>query len=60
MSARSTLIGLAVLAVVPFSAAKNKQVLPDYVLQAETVAVVLMPDAGEPVTETHRRIERLN
>jgi hypothetical protein len=50
MSARSTLIGLVILAVVPFSAAKNKQVLPDYVLQAETVAVAIEPDAGEPVT----------
>ena len=49
MSARSTLIGLVVLAVAPFAAAKNKQVLPDYVLQAETVAVVILPGAGEPI-----------
>jgi hypothetical protein len=49
MSARSTLVGLAILAVVPFVAAKNKQVLPNYVLQAQTVAVVIPPDAGEPV-----------
>jgi hypothetical protein len=50
MSARSTLIGFVVLALVPFAAAKNRQVLPDYVLQAQTVAVVIQPDAGEPVT----------
>ena len=49
MSARSMLIGLLILAVVPFATAKNKQVLQDYVLQAETVAVVIPPDAGEPV-----------
>ena len=51
MSARSTLIYLVTLAVVPFAAAKNKQVLPNYVLQAQTVAVVIMPDAGESITD---------
>jgi hypothetical protein len=42
----------AVLLVVPLASAKNKkkQVLPDYVLKAETVAVVIRPYAGEPVT----------
>src|SRR5215469_2940243 len=49
MSARATLIGLVIVAIVPFPATKNKQVLPDYVLQAETVAVVIPPGAGEPV-----------
>ncbi|MFI5223244.1 MAG: hypothetical protein ACHQX3_03200 [Nitrospirales bacterium] len=29
---------------------KKKQVLPDYVLKAETVLVVIRPDAGEPVS----------
>jgi hypothetical protein len=29
---------------------KNKQVLPDYVLKAQTVFVAIYPDAGEPVT----------
>ena len=51
MLTRSTLIGIVLVAVVPLAAAKNKQVLPDYVLQAQTVAVVLMPDAGESVTD---------
>lgn len=51
MLTRSTLIGIVLVAVVPPVAAKNKQVLPDYVLQARTVAVVLMPDAGESVTD---------
>jgi hypothetical protein len=50
MSARSTLTYLVILAAVPFAAAKNKQVLPDYVLNAQTVAVVIPPDAGESVT----------
>ena len=51
MLTRSTLIGIVLVAVVPLATAKNKQVLPDYVLQAQTVAVVIMPDAGEPVTD---------
>ena len=51
MLTRSTLIGIVLVAVVPLAAAKNKQVLPDYVLQAQTVAVILMPDAGESVTD---------
>ncbi len=50
MSARTVLIYLSILAVVPFAVAKKKQVLPNYVLQAETVAVVIQPDAGEPAT----------
>lgn len=29
---------------------KKKQVLPEYVLRAQTVAVVIDPEAGEPVT----------
>ena len=49
MSARSTLTYLIVLAVVPFAVAKNKQVLPNYVLQAQTIAVMIQPYAGEPV-----------
>ena len=51
MLTRSTLICLVLLTVLTLAAAKNKQVLPNYVLQAQTVAVVLMPDAGESVTD---------
>jgi hypothetical protein len=51
MLTRSNLICLVLLAIVPLAAAKNKQVLPNYVLQAQTVAVVIMPDAGESVTD---------
>ncbi len=50
MFARSTLIYFITFAIVPFTLAKDKQVLPSYVLQAHTVAVVIQPDAGEPVT----------
>jgi uncharacterized protein YjaG (DUF416 family) len=53
MLTRLTLIGIVVVAVVPSTVAKNKnkQVLPNQVLQAQTVAVVIMPDAGESVTD---------
>lgn len=52
MSARTTIIFAIALAIVPLAVAKNKkkQVLPDYVLRAETVTVVIYPDAGEPLT----------
>lgn len=51
MSARSALILLAILGVLPsmISAKNKKQVLPDFVLKAETVVVVIQPQAGEPV-----------
>lgn len=51
MLTRSNLICLVLLAFVPLAAAQNKQVLPNYVLDAQTVAVVIMPDAGESVTD---------
>ena len=49
---RITICFFLVLLVVPLAPAKNKkkQELPDYVLKAETVAVVIRPYAGEPVT----------
>jgi len=53
MSFRFAVFFLLVLLVAPLSEAKNKkkQVLPDYVLNAETVSVVIEPDAGEPMTK---------
>jgi len=52
MSARTALIILMVFGVTSVAIAKNKkkQVLPDYVLRAQTVLVVIHPEAGEPVT----------
>ena len=52
MSARMTMFFLVVLVVTSLAHAKNKkkQVLPDYVLKAQTVLVVIHPDAGEPLT----------
>ena len=51
MSARIMMFCL-VLVIAPPAHAKNKkkQELPDYVLNAQTVLVVIHPDAGEPVT----------
>jgi hypothetical protein len=47
-----TIFFLIVLVVAPLAQGKSKkkQVLPDYVLKAQTVLVVIYPDAGEPVT----------
>ncbi len=52
MSARMTIFFLIVLVVAPLVHAKNKkkQLLPDYVLKAQSVLVVIHPDAGEPLT----------
>lgn len=53
MSVRSTLLCvIAILSVSSFALAKDKQVLPNYVLEAQTVAVVIPPDAGEPVANS--------
>ncbi len=43
---------ISLVLLVPQADAKNKkkQALPDYVLNAERVLVVIRPDAGEPVT----------
>ena len=59
MSTRTALITLMIFGVAHVAIAKNKkkQVLPDYVLRAETVLVVIHPEA-EPVTNP-RRIEPL-
>jgi hypothetical protein len=47
-----TILFFIALAVVPLASAKNKkkQPLPNYVLKAQTVAVVIPPEAGEPLT----------
>lgn len=50
MLARAFLICLTILTAVPLASAKKKPELPAYVLKAETVAVVIQPGAGEPVT----------
>ena len=48
----SSLLTLAALFVSPVIAKeKNKHVLPTYVLHAQTVLVVIDPDAGEPVNQ---------
>jgi hypothetical protein len=51
MTARlSSLVLLAALLIVPASAKdKKKSTLPEYVLRATTVLVVVRPDAGEPL-----------
>jgi len=52
MSVRVTIAFLSFLLLVPPADAKNKkkQLLPDVVLNAQTIAVVIRPDAGEPLT----------
>ena len=52
MSGRMSIFFLLLLLLVPLADAKNKkkQVLPDYVLKAQTILVVIHPDAGEPLT----------
>jgi len=52
MSVRVPIAFLVLLLLVPQASAKNKkkQVLPEYVLRAQTVAVVIRPEAGEPLT----------
>ena len=51
MTARlSSLVLLAALLIVPATAKDKKKVtLPEYVLRATTVRVVVNPDAGEPL-----------
>lgn len=52
MSGRISIVLLLSLLLAPLADAKNKkkQVLPDVVLKAQTVLVVIHPEAGEPLT----------
>jgi len=52
MSGRMSIFFLLLLLLVPLADAKNKkkQMLPDYVLKAQTILVVIHPEAGEPLT----------
>lgn len=52
MSGRMSIFFLVLLVLAPLADAKNKkkQTLPDYVKKAQTVLVVIHPDAGEPLT----------
>ena len=47
----SALLALALLAGAPAFAKDKKPVLPEYVLRAQTVLVVIDPDAGEPLDQ---------
>ena len=51
MSVRVPIAFLVLLLSVPQASPKNKkkQALPEYVLRAQTVAVVIRPEAGEPL-----------
>lgn len=55
MTARlSSLLFLAIFLVAPAGAKdKKKSSLPEYVLRARTVLVVIDPDAGEPLDQPH-------
>jgi len=52
MSVRLPISFLVLLLLIPQANARNKkkQVLSEYVLRAQTVAVVIRPEAGEPLT----------
>jgi len=50
MSSRRWIVFLTLFLIATLAIAKKKkQTLPDYVLNARTVAVVIDPDAGEPI-----------
>jgi len=53
MSIRASMVSLALLSLVfpTFAKDKKKQALPDMVLNAHRVLVVIYPDAGEPLTD---------
>jgi len=49
---RTSVVLSTVLLLAPFTIAKDKsKTLPSYVLNAQTVFVVINPDAGEPLTD---------
>ena len=63
MPSRTSIFFLMLLLLATLAGAKRKknQVLPDYVLKAHTVMVVIHPDAGEPLTTpTANRTAREN
>jgi hypothetical protein len=62
MSGRVPIAFLVLLLLVPQASAKKKkkQLLPDYVLQAQTVAVVIRPEAGEPLTNPTANLSARN
>jgi len=49
--------GIVVLASCVVAKKKDKQVLPDAVLKAQTVFVVIQPDAKEPLTEPNANLK---
>jgi len=49
--------GIVVLASCVLAKKKEKQVLPDAVLRAQTVFVVIQPDAKEPLTEPNANLK---
>lgn len=49
--------GIVVLASCVAAKKKEKQVLPDTVLRAQTVLVVIQPDAKEPLTEANANLK---
>jgi len=49
--------GIVVLASCVVAKKKEKQVLPDTVLRAQTVFVVIQPDAKEPLTEPNANLK---
>lgn len=53
MSIRASMVSLTLLSLVlpTFAKDKKKQALPDMVLNARRVLVVIYPDAGEPLTD---------
>jgi hypothetical protein len=54
MAAATTAVAVSLVAIwagIASAKKKEKAYLPDFVLKAKTVLVVIMPDAGEPIDE---------